>query len=81
MSACAVFGPNDSYFLNSPTKWSMAGLPPDVGALFTQQPKIKEVYDMALGPDDSFLVAYLDHTGCRICMRQSLSVFAELAAD
>lgn len=71
MSTCAAFGPNDSYFLNSPTKWSMAGLPPDVGALFTKQPKIKEVYEMALGPDGSYMVAYLDHTGCRLCTRKS----------
>lgn len=69
MSTCATFGPNDSYFLNSPTKWSMAGLPADLGALFTKEPKIKEVYQMALGPDGSYLVAYLDHVGSKICTR------------
>lgn len=44
----------------------MDGLPADVGALFTKEPKVKEIYDMSLGPDGSYLVAYLDHVGCRI---------------
>ena len=47
----------------------MAGLPADLGALFTKEPKIKEVFEMALGPDGSYLMAYLDHTGGKICTR------------
>ncbi|KAF7341078.1 hypothetical protein MSAN_02093900 [Mycena sanguinolenta] len=49
MAACACFGPNDSYFLNSPNQWSRAGLPEGLNRLFTMQPKLREVHEMALG--------------------------------
>jgi hypothetical protein len=57
---------NDSYFFNSPTKWSRGDLPADVEAVFTGQNKVKEVFDMALAPDGSYCVAYHDANGLHI---------------
>jgi hypothetical protein len=66
MTACVAFGPNESFFFNSPTKWSRGGLPDDVEALFTGQNKVKEVFNMALAPDGPYCVAYQDANGLHI---------------
>lgn len=59
---CITFGPNESYFFSSPTKWTRSGLPDEINNLFTQQNPIREVYDLAISPDgDSWFIAYLNH--------------------
>lgn len=66
VTTCVAFGPNDSYFFNSPTKWSRGGLPANVEKLFTGQNKVKDIFDMALAPDGSYSVTYQDASGLYI---------------
>ena len=66
VSCCAAFGPNDSYFFNSPGKWAMRGLPSDLQARFTAPAEAKEVYDLALGPDGAFCMCYRDAAGLKL---------------
>ena len=72
MAACACFGPNDSYFMNSPKQWSWRGLPEDLSKLFTTQPKVREVHEMALGPDGSFAAVYTNANGVTMLTRNNL---------
>ena len=74
MAACVAFGPNDSYFFNSPNKWSKHELPPVITALFTNEPKIKEVHDLALGPDGSYVIVYQNPNNVRDISTRRLSI-------
>lgn len=63
MASVICFGPNESYLFNSPTQWSYSNLPPALTALFTQQPKIQDVYELALGPTGAYVLIYRDAQG------------------
>lgn len=63
---CAAFGPNDSYFFNSPLKWSMCGLPDRINTLFNTGPKAKEIHEIALGPNGSYAIIFTDQTGIKV---------------
>lgn len=63
---CAAFGPNDSYFLNTPGGWYMSRLPDRINSLFTTEPKAKRIHDIALGPYGSFAIIYSDATGIKV---------------
>ena len=58
MATCVAFGPNGSYFFNSPNWWLKHELPPAITALINDKPKTKEVHDLALGPDGSYVIVY-----------------------
>jgi hypothetical protein len=71
MASVICFGPNESYFFNSPTQWSYHNLPPELTNLLMAQPKIREVHEMALGPNGSYLIIYTDARGKQmLCMLQ-----------
>lgn len=63
---CAAFGANDSYFFNSPHKWSMCGLPDRIISLFNTEPKAKEIHEIALGPNGSYAIIFSDQTGIKV---------------
>ena len=60
---CAVLGPNGSYFFKTSEKLSWKGLPADVVALIKTEPNLKEVYELAIGPNGSFAAIWIDRTG------------------
>lgn len=47
-------------------------LPPDVEALFTKQPPIKDVVELALGENGTYFVSYRDHDGEVYCRHYNL---------
>lgn len=47
-------------------------LPPDVEALFTKQPPIKDVIEFALGEEGAYFVSYRDADGAVYCRKSSL---------
>lgn len=64
MASVVCFGPNNSYLFKSPTKWSYDNLPPALTALFTQEPRIQDVYEVALGPTNGcYVMIYKDAYG------------------
>lgn len=63
---CAAFGPENSYFFNSPRKWSMYGLPDRINSLFTTEPKAQQVHEIALGPNGSYAIIFTDATGIKV---------------
>ena len=63
---CAAFGPYNSYFFNSPHKWSMCGLPDRINCLFNTEPKAKAFHDIALGPNGSYAIIFTDQTGLKV---------------
>ncbi|KAF9732168.1 hypothetical protein PMIN03_000622 [Paraphaeosphaeria minitans] len=67
-----VMGPKDAYFFNSPTHWAWRNLPPDVEALFTKRPPIKDVIEFALGENGTYFVSYRDHNGEIYCRHYNL---------
>ena len=71
VQCCAAFGPAGadgycSYFFNSPHKWAMKNLPAQLMELFVAPATAKEVYDIALGPAGSYLIAYRDAGGLKL---------------
>ncbi|KAJ4348696.1 uncharacterized protein N0V89_010074 [Didymosphaeria variabile] len=47
-------------------------LPPDVEALFTKQPPIKDVIEFAMGENGTYFVSYRDHDGEVVCRHYNL---------
>jgi len=74
MTSCVCFGPNDSYLFNSPKKWSHHNLPPAVTQLFTQEPKIRDVHELALGPNGAYAIIYKDAHGKTMLSRKAASL-------
>lgn len=62
ISTTFVLGPKSAYFFNTPTHWAYHDLPADIETLFTTQPPIRDVVELALGPTGSYFVSYRDHT-------------------
>lgn len=67
-----VMGPKEGYLFNSPTHWAWHNLPPDVEALFTKQPPIKDVIEFALGEEGAYFVSYRDADGAVYCRHYNL---------
>ncbi|KAJ5930395.1 hypothetical protein N7466_005888 [Penicillium verhagenii] len=63
MSTCIELGPDNGYFVNAPNRWAFGNLPEGVMELIRQRPQIRDVRTMALGPNGSYLVVYIDHDG------------------
>ena len=63
---CAAFGEKDSYFFNSPHKWSMCGLPDRINSLFNTEPKATEIHEIALGPNGAYAIIFSDQTGIKV---------------
>lgn len=47
-------------------------LPPDVEALFTKQPPLKDVLELALGDNGTYFVSFRDHDGQIYCRHYNL---------
>lgn len=67
-----TMGAKEAYFFNSPTHWAWHNLPPDVEALFTKQPPIKDVLELALGSQGTYFISYRDHDGQVFCRHYNL---------
>ncbi|KAF2016676.1 hypothetical protein BU24DRAFT_423049 [Aaosphaeria arxii CBS 175.79] len=65
-------GSKEAYFFNSPTHWAWHHLPPDVEALFTKQPPIKDVIECAIGENGAYFVSFRDHDGQVYCRHYNL---------
>ncbi|OCK95118.1 uncharacterized protein K441DRAFT_557693 [Cenococcum geophilum 1.58] len=74
-----VLGPNESYFFNCPRLWARHNLPPEIEMLFTKQPPIQDVFEMALGENRAYFVSYRDADGGVYCPLGSSNSF--FAAD
>ena len=74
MAACVAFGPNGSYLFNSPIRRLKHELPPAITALINEQPKIKEVHDLALGPDGSYVIVYQNANNVHEISTRRLSI-------
>ena len=48
-------------------------LPPDVEALFTKTPPIKDVIEFALGSQGTYFISYRDHDGQIFCSKYAVS--------
>ncbi|KAF1926687.1 uncharacterized protein M421DRAFT_213913 [Didymella exigua CBS 183.55] len=72
ISTTFVLGQKESYFFNSPTHWAWHNLPADVEALFTKTPPIRDVIELALGPNQTYFVSYRDHDGAVACKHYNL---------
>lgn len=64
-----TLGAKEAYLFNSPTHWAWHHLPPDVEALFTKQPPIKDVLEFALGEGGAYFVSFRDETGAVGCSK------------
>ncbi|KAI9722999.1 MAG: hypothetical protein M1812_001448 [Candelaria pacifica] len=71
-NVCFAFGPQNSYLLNCPSKWARNNLPAAIDRLFTKQPPIKDVYELALGPAESYYIGYKDADNKLYCMNHGL---------
>ncbi|KAF2243410.1 hypothetical protein BU26DRAFT_117282 [Trematosphaeria pertusa] len=67
-----TMGAKEAYFFNSPTHWAWHNLLPDVEALFTKQPPLKDVIEFALGDNGTYFVSYRDHDGQIFCRHYNL---------
>ncbi|KAF2865609.1 hypothetical protein BDV95DRAFT_612486 [Massariosphaeria phaeospora] len=67
-----ALGAKEAYFFNSPTHWAWHNLPPDVEALFTKQPALRDVLELALGEDGAYFVSYRDFDGRVLCRHYNL---------
>lgn len=67
-----VLGPNESYFFNCPRLWARHNLPPEIEMLFTKQPPIQDVFEMALGENRAYFVSYRDADGGVYCRLNNL---------
>ncbi|KAF2711154.1 hypothetical protein K504DRAFT_466173 [Pleomassaria siparia CBS 279.74] len=65
-------GAKEAYFFNTPTHWAWHNLPPDVEALFTKTPPIKDVLDLALGNNGTYFVSYRDWDERVMCRHYNL---------
>ncbi|KAH8894623.1 hypothetical protein GQ53DRAFT_762695 [Thozetella sp. PMI_491] len=74
MSTCIVLGPDNAYFFNAPKRSAFDHLPQDVTELMKRRPQIRDIREMALGPEGSFLVVYIDHNGIDRIMYRDLPV-------
>lgn len=72
VSTTFVLGPKEAYFFNSPTHWAWHNLPPDIEALFTQTPPIRDVIEFALGANGAYFVSYRDPAGAPACKHHNL---------
>lgn len=72
ISTTFVLGSKEAYFFNTPTHWAWHNLPPDIEALFTKTPAIRDVLDLALGANQSYFVSYRDHDGQTRCKHYNL---------
>ncbi|KAF2031670.1 hypothetical protein EK21DRAFT_62861 [Setomelanomma holmii] len=70
--ATFVLGKKENYFFNTPTHWAWHNLPPDIEALFTKTPAIKDVIEFALGSNGTYFVSYRDHDGQVLCKHYNL---------
>lgn len=67
-----VLGPKESYFFNCPRLWARHNLPPEIEMLFTKQPPIQDVFEMALGENWAYFVSYRDADGGVYCRLNNL---------
>ncbi|ORY03557.1 hypothetical protein BCR34DRAFT_667373 [Clohesyomyces aquaticus] len=67
-----TMGAKEAYFFNSPTHWAWHNLPPDVEALFTKSPPMKDVLELALGENGTYFISYRDHDGQIFCRHYNL---------
>lgn len=65
-------GPKETYFFNTPTHWAWHNLPPDIEALFTKTPPIKDVIELAISDKETYFVSYRDHDGKILCKHYNL---------
>lgn len=72
VSTTFVLGAKEAYFFNSPTHWAWHNLPPDVEALFTKTPPIRDVIELTLGANQAYFVSYRDHDGHVLCKHYNL---------
>ncbi|KAF2731409.1 hypothetical protein EJ04DRAFT_579122 [Polyplosphaeria fusca] len=67
-----TMGAKEAYFFNSPTHWAWRNLPPDVEALFTKTPPIKDVLELSLGEHGTYFVSFRDSDGQIYCRHYNL---------
>ncbi|KAF2179047.1 hypothetical protein K469DRAFT_717558 [Zopfia rhizophila CBS 207.26] len=67
-----TMGAKESYFFNTPTHWARHNLPPDLETLFTKQPPIRDVLELALGENGAYFISYRDHDGQIFCRHYNL---------
>ncbi|KAF2826315.1 hypothetical protein CC86DRAFT_27963 [Ophiobolus disseminans] len=72
ISVTFVLGKKENYFFNTPTHWAWHNLPPDIEALFTKSPNIKDVIELALGSNGTYFISYRDHDGQVLCKHYNL---------
>ncbi|CAO2648653.1 Nn.00g079200.m01.CDS01 [Neocucurbitaria sp. VM-36] len=70
--ATFVLGSKETYFFNTPTHWAWHNLPPDIEALFTKTPAIKDVIELAIGAHETYFISYRDHDGKIRCKHYNL---------
>jgi hypothetical protein len=63
MSVCVAFGPNESYLFFSPNYISKSNLPKALDDLFTGPHAVRAVNELALGPDGSFFISFINLQG------------------
>ncbi|KAL6705231.1 hypothetical protein ACN47E_007191 [Coniothyrium glycines] len=67
-----VMGEKETYFFNTPTHWAWHNLPADIEALFTKQPPLRDVIELAIGPSSSYFISYRDHDNQLLCKHYNL---------
>ena len=56
--ATIAFGPGESYFFDSPHKWSHQNLPDNIRDLISEK-DLKEIKDISLGPGGAYTCSYI----------------------
>ncbi|EPS37605.1 hypothetical protein H072_8698 [Dactylellina haptotyla CBS 200.50] len=67
----ATFGPDGSYFFNSPHKWSHSGMPMNLTDLIGEK-DLRDIHELTLGPNGSYVCTYSNNDGMMYIRRHNL---------